>query len=105
MRLLPTFRYGTGAYPESVARRLRVLNITTLSCALFAGGFAFAQFLDPTPGVWRLVVINVFGALILTAVPTLHRFGEVAAPITYVCVIYIYIFGLISLLGTISSLA
>ena len=67
--------YGTDKYPPKVARRLRAVNITTW-CASGAGSlFAIVQFLDSTPGAWKVALINVVGAISLAAVPVLHRFG------------------------------
>ena len=58
MRLISIIRYGTERYPEKVARRLRWLNITTWIVSAVASGFATVQFLDPTPGLWRVAAIN-----------------------------------------------
>src|SRR5690242_8825253 len=44
--------FGTERYPAKTARRLRALNLTTMIAAIVATAFAFAQFLDSTPGVW-----------------------------------------------------
>jgi hypothetical protein len=51
MRFLPNLRYGTGGYPEKVARRLRVVNITTWSCAAGFAWFALLRLLHRQPGL------------------------------------------------------
>src|SRR5690242_12020833 len=50
--------FGTERYPAKTARRLRALNLTTMIAAIVATAFAFAQFLDPTPGVWKVATVN-----------------------------------------------
>ena len=92
MRLLPNIRYGTERYPENIARRLRILNITTWAGASVAAFFAVGQILDGTPGLHRVAAINVLAALLLMAVPLLHRFGPLAAPIAFVVCSYLAIF-------------
>jgi hypothetical protein len=68
LRFLPDIRYGTENYPEKVARRLRALNLTTwVSAAAAASGFAnymALEFLDPKPGLWKVVVVFALSALI-----------------------------------------
>jgi adenylate cyclase len=48
MRLLPNISYGTERYPEKIARRLRVLNVTAWCSAVVASGFAVSQVFDRT---------------------------------------------------------
>ena len=91
-RLLPNIRYGTERYPPKVARRLRALNITTWCAAALGALFAFSYFIDPTPGVWKVGVTNVFGSLALAMIPFLHRIGPRTAPAAFAAIIYIYIF-------------
>jgi adenylate cyclase len=100
MRLLPNIRYGTEGYPEKVARRLRAVNITTWSAAAVIVVFAIERFFDPMPVTWRLAAINGVIAPILVAVPLLHRFSPVAAPLVLVFIAYAFIFVVSSMLGT-----
>lgn len=100
VRLLPNVRYGTEQYPENIARRLRVLNITTWIGAGVATFFAITQILDPAPGLQKVAAIHALAALVLTAVPLLHRIGPLAAPIAFVICAYAAIFVVCSLLGT-----
>lgn len=100
MGLLPNIRYGTEHYPENIARRLRVLNITTWIGAGVAAFFAITQVLDPTPGLQKVAAINAVTAVAMMAIPLLHRFGPLAAPLAFVVCAYTAIFVVCSLLGT-----
>ena len=75
----PNIRYGTERYPEKVARRLRALNIATWIASAVASGFAIVQFLDPTPGLWKVAAINALAAVVWATIPLLHRLGPLAA--------------------------
>ncbi len=92
--------YGTDVYPPKVARRLRVVNITTWSASGVGSVFALVQFLDPTPGAWKVALINTAGAIALAAVPLLHRFGSAIGAVVFASIIYAYIFVVCSLVGT-----
>jgi adenylate cyclase len=92
--------YGTTKYAPKVARRLRALNITTWSAAGVGGLFAIIDFLDPAPHAWRVGLINVMGAIALSAVPLLHRFGSTVGPVAFASIIYVNIFLACSLIGT-----
>jgi len=83
VRLLPSIRYGTERYPETIARRLRALNITTWIAALLGAGFAVTQLLNPAPGMWKPGIVNALAALIFATIPLLHRFGPLAAPLAF----------------------
>lgn len=98
MRLLPNISYGTERYPEKVARRLRVLNITVWSGAVFALGFAIYDLFDRT--LWKVAAINVLVSIFLLTIPLWHRFGELAAPLVYIVGSYTAIFVICSMLGT-----
>jgi adenylate cyclase len=100
MRLLPNIRYGTERYPEKVARRLRALNIAAWVGAGITGGFAIVQFLDPTPGLWKVATVNALAAPLWAAIPLLHRVGPWAAPPVLLAFAYAYFFVVIFLLGT-----
>jgi adenylate cyclase len=100
LRLLPNIRYGTERYPESVARRLRALNIATWISSAVASVFAIVQFLDPAPGLWKVAAINALAAFVCAAIPLLHRFGQLAAALAFNIILYVYFFVIIFLLGT-----
>ncbi len=99
-RWLPPIDYGTQDYPKKVARRLHVVNATTWCTALLGSFYAVGQAFDPTPGMWKPALVNAVATVLLAAVPLLHRFGALAAPIAYVAITYVGIFVLVSLLGT-----
>jgi signal transduction histidine kinase/CheY-like chemotaxis protein len=82
LRLLLDLDYGTEGYPEKVARRLRAVNLTARILVITAVGYAVAQFLDPTPGMWKPAVVATVAALTFISVPLLHRFGPVVAAAT-----------------------
>lgn len=67
---------------------------------MVAIGFASAQFFDPTPGLWKVGVVNAIAAPIFAAIPLLHRFGALAAPIAGLSIVYAFIFLVVFLLGT-----
>ena len=100
MRLLATIRYGTERYPEKVARRLRALNLAAWMASAVSASFAFVQLLGATPGLRKVAIINALSTPIFAMIPQLHRFGALAAPATFAAVAYIYVFVVISLLGT-----
>jgi adenylate cyclase len=98
-RLLPNIRYGTERYPENVARRLRALNLTSWIIAGVAAIFAIAQFIDPSPGVWKNGVANAVGGITMMAIPFLHRFGALVGPIVFNINSYMIIWADCSLTG------
>jgi adenylate cyclase len=100
LRLLPNIRYGTERFPEKDARRLRAVNITAWIAAGVATVFAVVQFLDPTPGLWRLGAINALDAAVWAAIPLLHRFGTLAASIAFGISVFVSNFVISVLLGT-----
>jgi adenylate cyclase len=99
-RWLAGISYGTAKYAPKVARRLRALNITTWSAAGVGGLFAIIDFLDTTPNAWRVGLVNVVGAIALSAIPLLHRFGSTIGPVAFASIIYANIFVTCSLIGT-----
>jgi hypothetical protein len=97
LRLLLPIRYGTERYPDKVARRLRALNITAWIAAPTAAVYAIWQYLDPTPGLWKVATTNLADAVIWAALPLLHRSGSLVAAITLVVTLYTSHFVVISL--------
>jgi adenylate cyclase len=100
MRFLPAIRYGTGGFPEAIARPLRTLNLVVWIVAIVAAGFAGVQFLDPRPGVWKVAVLNAVAVPAYAAVPLLHRFGPIWAPLTGILFAHAHLFVLAWLVGT-----
>jgi adenylate cyclase len=97
---LAGINYGAAKYAPKVARRLRALNITTWSAAGVSGLFAIIDLLDPAPHAWRVGLVNLVGAIALSAVPLLHRFGSTVGPVAFASIIYVNIFVVCSLIGT-----
>jgi adenylate cyclase len=56
------------------------------------------------PQLWWAGVINLVGAVIYAAIPYLHRFGELVAPLTFIGTAYVSIFIVCWILGTGSGL-
>jgi adenylate cyclase len=104
LRFLPDIRYGTENYPEKVARRLRVLNLTTWTAAAIAvysvATAIVLEFLDPQPGLWKTGAVNVLAALIYASIPLLHRFGTLWSALTLALTVQVYFFSLTWLFGT-----
>jgi adenylate cyclase len=100
MRLLPSISLGTVNYPERIARRLRIMNIAAWVAAALSAFFALRGFADP-PG-HRLVEVTANGiaALCFAALPLLHRFGPLVAPLAFVGFAYAFIFWVVLGRGT-----
>jgi adenylate cyclase len=93
-------RYGTERYPEKVARRLRALNITVYLGAATAGVFAILRLIDPAPGMFRRGLINAGIALAIAAMPLLHRFGALVAPLVFLVIAFAFLFRTSIQMGT-----
>ena len=100
MRLLLNLDYGTEGYPGKVARRLRAVNLTARILVITAVGYAVAQFLDPTPGMWKPAVVATLAALTFISVPLLHRFGPVVGGATLLLAGFAVVFANAWLTGT-----
>jgi adenylate cyclase len=97
LRWLPNIRYGTEAYPEKIARRLRGFNIAVWVTALVPAGMMVVRFID---GKWKVAAADALVATLYVSMPLLHRFGPLAAPLAFVGVAYAVIFWVSSLVGT-----
>ena len=104
MRFWPGIAFGTEGYPEKIARRLRAVNITAWIGAPVAALFAVFQALDDWDRLKLLAGINALDALVWGAVPLLHRFGPLSAPLTLAFSVYASNFALTALLGTDSGI-
>lgn len=100
MRYLPNIRFGTERYPERVARRLRAMNIAAWICAAQAGYFSILRMLDPTPGMFTRGLTNAGIAFTFAALPLLHRFSPLAAPLVFLAFVYAQIFRSAYQIGT-----
>lgn len=100
VRLLPDIGYGTRGYPAEIARRLRVLNIGAWMAALLTAGFALNFLASGSPDVLAVGIANALLAIVLAAVPLLHRFGALVGPLTVWIVTNAAIFIICSMVGT-----
>ena len=86
-------------YADSYARRVRVLNINAVMAVVVSATFAIL-------GIWagsgtrQTQVVILIAASIFAAVPLLHRFGELVAPLTFIATAYAVIFFICWDLGT-----
>jgi adenylate cyclase len=92
-------RARTRHYAERLARRQRVLNISSyLAVAASALFLIVSAFVGPM--AWRTQVISLVAAAIFASVPVLHRFGELVAPLTFFGCAYVLIFIICWQVGT-----
>jgi adenylate cyclase len=97
--LLPGIAFGTGAYPEKIARRLRAVNIATWSIASATLFFAILRFLDPRPEMLPRALANLGATFVLALLPLLHRFGPLVAPLTLIGFIYGFLIYVVTQVG------
>jgi adenylate cyclase len=71
----------TSHYEESIKRRRQVLNITTSIAAVVSVIFATLQLVTDR-AQWQLAAIQFAAAAVFVAIPLLHRFHELVAPLT-----------------------
>jgi adenylate cyclase len=70
---------------------------------IVSAGFGIIQ-VFAAPHLWWTGVINIVGAAIYATIPWLHRFGELVAPLTFICTAYVSIFVICWIVGTGSGL-
>ncbi|EUA08715.1 adenylate cyclase domain protein [Mycobacterium xenopi 4042] len=90
-------------YADSASRRRRVLNINSAMAVLVCASYAIVGLAVGHP-VWRTQLVNLLAAAVFAAVPLLHRFGELVAPLTFICTAYLAIFVICWNVGTGSGL-
>ena len=91
-------------YSQRVERRLRVLNFATLLAAALTTSFGIGFGLVTGQGFWRVVFTYILPAVVYALVPLLQRFGELAAPVTFIGCTYAAIFVICWSVGTGSGL-
>ncbi len=69
-------------YADAAARRVRVLNIASWLAVLILATFVFVLIATDSWS-WRIGWINIVAAIVFAAVPWLHRFGDMVAPLTF----------------------
>ena len=103
-RLTRLAGYGTAGYPEPVRRRLRIMNVAAYLIAAFNLIYALEQVVLDFQ-TWKPVIyINLALTAVALAVPFLHRFNDVAGPLTLALSENIGLFVLTYILGTESGL-
>jgi adenylate cyclase len=70
-------------YADRVARQRRVLNITAYIAAFISVLFAVVQLVTGA-GLWPVGTLNLAAAAVFVAVPKLHPFGELLAPLVFI---------------------
>src|SRR5215470_17161874 len=98
MRFLPNIAFGTEKYPESVARRLRAVNIISWLGAVLIAQFAVRRLLDPPLFKQGLIAVGV--STCLASIPLLHRFSSWAAILALVVLGYADTFRVVWAAGT-----
>ncbi|MBS4729626.1 adenylate/guanylate cyclase domain-containing protein [Mycobacterium sp. SM1] len=78
-------------YADNAARRRRVLNVSA-ALAVAVSGILIALGFFAQPVVWWVQAISLVAAAIFAAVPLLHRFGALVAPLTFFGTAYVAIF-------------
>ncbi len=96
-------RLRTQHYADRTARRHRILHLTTSMAVIVSAGFGVIQ-VFASPHFWWTGAINIVGAVIYATIPWLHRFGELVAPLTFICTAYVSIFVICWIVGTGSGL-
>jgi adenylate cyclase len=76
------------------------VNIAAWLVAPVPAIFAVLRFLDPAPGMWRLGLFDAGFAFLFAAVPLLHRFRALVAPLFFAAVTYAFLFWVSILIGT-----
>jgi adenylate cyclase len=99
VHLFPGIAYGTEAYPEKIARRLRAVNIAAWSMASATLFFAVLRFLDPRPEMLPRALANLGATSVLASLPLLHRFGPLAAPLALIGFAYAFLIYVVAQVG------
>jgi adenylate cyclase len=92
-------RARTQHYADSAARRLRLLNINAWMAVSVCGTYALLGFFAGA-GASPPQLIDLAAATVFAAVPLLHRFGEVVAPVTFSFASYVSIVAISWNVGT-----
>lgn len=78
-------------YADSAARQYRVLAIAAWLAVLVCVDFVALQLITGV-WTWQIISLNALAAMIFAAVPWLHRFGELIAPLTFIGAAYVTVF-------------
>jgi len=86
-------------YAASAARRGRVLNIAAGLAVMILATFVCVQAATGSFS-WRINSINICAAAVFSIIPWLRRFGELVAPVTFICAAYVSIVASCLAVGT-----
>jgi adenylate cyclase len=75
-------------YAERLARQRRVVNILTWLAAAFSASFAVLLLLTHRGSI-AMAIVNAVMAVIFAAIPLLHRFGGLVAPLTLILTTFV----------------
>lgn len=103
MRLQPQTPARNRHYADRIARSRKVINIVTSIASVVTVSFG-VMVLVTQPWNWRIALINFVSAAILAAIPSLHRYGVVAAQLTLTLTSYVVLSVLTWNVGTGSGL-
>ncbi len=78
-------------YADSAARQYRVLAIAAWLAVLVCVDFMVLQLVTGV-WTWQIISLNAVASMIFAAVPWLHRFGELVAPLTFIGAAYVTVF-------------
>lgn len=78
-------------YADSAARQYRVLAIAAWLAVLVCVDFVALQLITGV-WTWQIISLNALAAMIFAAVPWLHRFGDLIAPLTFIGAAYVTVF-------------
>ena len=75
-------------YVERIARQRRVVNILTWLAAAFSASFAVLLLVTQRGSIY-MAIVNAVMALVFAAIPVLHRFGSLVAPLTLILTTFV----------------
>ena len=103
MRLRPQTPSRNRHYADRIARSRKVINITTSIAAVVTASFGVMQLVTQT-GIWRIALINFVAAGVFAAIPFLHRYSELVAPLGLILTSYMVLSVVTWNVGTASGL-
>lgn len=93
----------TRHYARRIAQRMRILKIAAWTGATVSASFGVLQFFTGSVWLW-ISLVNLTATVVFIVTPMLHRYGELVAPLTFICVAYLVIFVVCWAVGTKSGL-
>jgi len=103
MRLRPQTPARNRHYADRIARSRKVIDITTWIAAVVTASFGVMQLVTQTE-IWRIALINFVAAAVFAAIPLLHRYSELVAPLALILTSYVVLSVVTWNVGTASGL-